>query len=802
MQCRTTTRAGSAPRRARLLVAWMIALLPIVVTTTAATTIATIASVADATPAAAAIDHPTGIDVSNYQHPNGAAINWSAVAGSGISFAFIKATEGPISCSGSLYTNSYFASDWSAAGKAGLYRGAYHFARPGSVASAITQAHQFAAVVGPMNGPHDLPPVLDLEVTCDLSPSAIAAWSHAWIDEVARLTGRHAIITTYPSFWSTSMAGNASFANQPLWIATYGPAPIVPPAWPYWTFWQSSSTATVPGINGAVDFDHFCCGAAGLDRLAAEQQHNPFGRVDEMTPGYGTLRVGGWDLDLDSFTSIDTHIYVDGVGRANVPANLVRPDIKADWPAWGDKHGFSTTIGPLPAGNHQVCVYGISVGVGSNTLLECRTVTVLSPDPRGVVEQVTTGIRSVTMSGWVLDPESSASNEVIATIDGIEAGRIDATLARPDVERVYAANGPAHGFSLPITLPTGGRHRLCVIGTNIAGYGTDTTLDCRDINLPTGSPIGVIEDAHGEPGQIKVGGWTMDPDTATSIPTHIYVDGVGRIFSAAGARPDIANAFPGYGPAHGIAASFTGLAPGAHSVCVYGIESGGTGVNTLLSCRTVTVPGGSPRGAVDSIVGGPGLLHVRGWTLDPDTTASIPTHIYVDGVGRAFTAGADRPDIANAFVGYGAAHGIDAVFTGVTPGQHAVCVYGIEIAGGGSHTLLTCQAVTVPGGSPFGVLDGVAGGHGSVRVTGWAIDPDTSAPVPVHVYVDGIGRIFSAGSARPDVGAFYPDWGNSHGMDLTYGGLTAGQHTVCTYAINAAGTGDHSLLGCRVVSVT
>jgi GH25 family lysozyme M1 (1,4-beta-N-acetylmuramidase) len=676
--------------------AWLIGMLPIVATVTATTTIATVASVAQAPPAAAVVAHPSGIDVSNYQHPNGAAINWTSVAASGISFAFIKATEGPVSCTGSLYTNSYFASDWVAAGNAGLYRGAYHFARPGSIASAITQAHQFAAVVGPMNGGHDLPPVLDLEVTCGLSAAAISAWSHAWIDEVARLTGRHAIITTYPSFWSTSMAGDPSFANVPLWIATYGPAPIVPPAWPYWTFWQSSSTSTVPGIIGNVDFDHFCCGEAGLARLAAEQQHNPFGHVDEMTPGLGTLRVGGWGLDLDSFSSIDVHVYVDGVGRANVPANLPRPDIKADWPAWGDKHGFSTTIGPLSAGNHQVCVYGISLGPGTNSLLECRTVNVLSPDPKGVVEQVATGIRSVTMTGWSLDPDSSASNEVIATVDGIEAGRAAATLSRPDVERVYSSNGPAHGFSLAITLPTGGRHRLCVIGTDIAGYGSDTALDCRDINLPTGSPIGVIEDVHAEPGQIKVGGWTMDPDTA----------------------------------------------------------------------------------------------------------ASIPTHIYVDGIGRAFTANADRPDIASAFVGYGAAHGIDATFNGLAPGQHTICVYGIETAGGGSHTLLTCRTVTVPGGSPFGVLDGVAGGHGSVRVTGWAIDPDTATTAPVHVYVDGIGRIFAAGTLRPDVGAVYPEWGNNHGIDLTYGGLTAGQHTVCAYAINTAGAGANTLLGCSTVTTT
>jgi len=800
---RPACSAGMA-RVARLAMAWLFAVTPMLATVTAITAATTIATVADAPPAAAAataVSRPTGIDVSNYQHPNGAPIDWQAVRGSGISFAFIKATEGPISCTGSLYTNSYFKSDWVAAAGVGLYRGAYHFARPGDIASAITQARQFAAVVGSLNGPLDLPPVLDLEVTCGHSASTIAAWSHAWINEVARLTGRHAIIATYPSFWSTSMEGDTSFANVPLWIATYGPAPIVPPAWAFWTFWQSSSTSTVPGISSLVDFDYFCCGEAGLARLAADQEHDPFGHVDEWTPGLGTVKVSGWTLDLDSFASIDTHVYVDGVGRANVPANLPRPDIASDWPAWGEKHGFSTTIGPLTGGDHRVCVYGISTGPGVNTLLECRTVVVPSPDPKGVVEEVKTGIRSVAMSGWTFDPDTAESNEIVATIDGQVAGRTTASATPPDVERAFG-KGSLHGFSLALTLPTGGAHRLCIIATNIAGYGSDKTLDCRDLNLPTGSPLGVIEDVHGEPGVIRIRGWTLDPDTAASIPTHVYVDGVGRIFTANASRPDVAKVHPLYGPAHGIDVSFTGVSPGAHTVCIHGIETAGLGANALLGCRSVTVPGGSPRGAIDDISVGPGNVRVRGWTLDPDTAASIPTHIYVDGVGRSFDADVNRPDIDAAFPGYGPAHGIDAVFTDLKPGAHTVCVYGINMAGAGAHTLLGCRVVTVPTGSPIGYLDAVVGVQGAVRVSGWAIDPDTALPIPVHVYVDGIGRIFSANTARADVGAVFPGWGPNHGIDLAFTGLAPGNHTVCTYAIETAGAGANTLLGCRSVTTT
>src|SRR5437867_1330928 len=58
-----------------------------------------------------------GIDVSHYQ----GAINWDDVASGGISFAYIKATEG------TNFVDPLFAQNWAGAEAAGLRRGAYHF---------------------------------------------------------------------------------------------------------------------------------------------------------------------------------------------------------------------------------------------------------------------------------------------------------------------------------------------------------------------------------------------------------------------------------------------------------------------------------------------------------------------------------------------------------------------------------------------------------------------------------------------------------------------------------------------------
>jgi GH25 family lysozyme M1 (1,4-beta-N-acetylmuramidase) len=100
-----------------------------------------------------------GIDISAYQHPNGASIDFARVKASGTKFVFVKATEG------TSYVNSFFHSDWTSIGSHGMYRGAYHFAQPGAFSTAGAQARHFVATIGSLKGSLDLPPVLDLEVS-------------------------------------------------------------------------------------------------------------------------------------------------------------------------------------------------------------------------------------------------------------------------------------------------------------------------------------------------------------------------------------------------------------------------------------------------------------------------------------------------------------------------------------------------------------------------------------------------------------------------------------------------------------
>lgn len=222
-------------------------------------------SVVVALSAAACTDLPTGpaavdqsidgIDVSHWQ----GTIDWRAVRGSGIDFAFIKATEG------GTHTDPQFARNWAAAADAGITRGAYHYFRPD--VDPVKQAEHFLRVT--RLGPGDLPAVLDVETSDGVAGDALLRAIRSWLQTVERATGKRPIVYTYPDFWNRYVS--ASPGPYPLWIASYGrDQPLMPTiGWSEWTFWQSSATGRVPGIQGNVDLDHFRGGRTQLAALVS-----------------------------------------------------------------------------------------------------------------------------------------------------------------------------------------------------------------------------------------------------------------------------------------------------------------------------------------------------------------------------------------------------------------------------------------------------------------------------------------------------------------------------------------------------
>ena len=101
---------------------------------------------------------------------------------------------------------------------------------------------------------------------------------------------------------------------------------------------------------------------------------------------------------------------------------------------------------------------------------------------------------------------------------------------------------------------------------------------------------------------------------------------------------------------------------------------------------------------------------------------------------------------------------------------------------------------------PIGAFDAATStSPGVIAVRGWALDPDTTSPINVHVYVDGVvTRSITANTPRPDVGRIFGK-GNNHGFASTIR-ASAGAHQVCVYAINTP-AGPNPRIGCKNLTV-
>lgn len=103
------------------------------------------------------------------------------------------------------------------------------------------------------------------------------------------------------------------------------------------------------------------------------------------------------------------------------------------------------------------------------------------------------------------------------------------------------------------------------------------------------------------------------------------------------------------------------------------------------------------------------------------------------------------------------------------------------------------------GNEPIGHLDITQVAGSAVRVSGWAIDPNTSASVVVNVVSQGRTYATTADLARPDVAAVHRGHGERHGFEFTTPSLGTGKTSVCVWVPNV-GPGRHGrLLGCRTI---
>jgi lysozyme len=186
-----------------------------------------------------------GIDVSIYQ----GVIDWPKVKTSGVTFAFIRVSDGV----GGPDRN--FATNWANARAAGVIRGVYQFFREDE--DPVAEADLLLDMMGTLE-PDDLPPVIDVETADGQSQATVVDHIGKWLDRIETATGRKAIIYAGLYSWPSLAGGSDAYVDHALWIPQYGPTcPSLPAPWTNWAFFQYSDTMSIDGIDGNVDGDYF-----------------------------------------------------------------------------------------------------------------------------------------------------------------------------------------------------------------------------------------------------------------------------------------------------------------------------------------------------------------------------------------------------------------------------------------------------------------------------------------------------------------------------------------------------------------
>src|SRR6185503_11471658 len=167
-----------------------------------------------------------GVDVSHHQGD----VDWPRLAGAGVQFAYIKASEG------TAFKDSRYTDNWIAARRAGVIPGAYHFYS--LCAPPELQAKNFLASAPPTSSP-TLPPAVDLEFggNCSQRPSTQAFQSdlRQFLEIVETAWGRPAVLYATPEFYPEFLEGQ--FANNPLWVRSVFGRPRVA-GFGRWRLWQ------------------------------------------------------------------------------------------------------------------------------------------------------------------------------------------------------------------------------------------------------------------------------------------------------------------------------------------------------------------------------------------------------------------------------------------------------------------------------------------------------------------------------------------------------------------------------------
>lgn len=205
-----------------------------------------------------------GVDVSRWQGD----LDWVKLRRQGANFAYIKATEGDD------HTDAMFRRNWSAAAKAGIPRGAYHFFYWCSKAE--LQADWFIRHVPKEKGA--LPPVIDVEWnshsrTCKHRPprAMVLKKMKVFMKKLERHYGQKPVIYTAPDFYEDNLKGE--FREYSFWLRSVAAHPKKRYPGRDFAFWQYSGTGLSAGHSTQIDLNVFNGNEKSWRRWLAQRTH-------------------------------------------------------------------------------------------------------------------------------------------------------------------------------------------------------------------------------------------------------------------------------------------------------------------------------------------------------------------------------------------------------------------------------------------------------------------------------------------------------------------------------------------------
>jgi GH25 family lysozyme M1 (1,4-beta-N-acetylmuramidase) len=232
-----------------------------------------------------------GIDVSTHQ----GTIDWDEVAGAGLSFAIIKATQGRSEATAGLrnFTDSKFKRNITEAPRTGLRVGVYHYLTAQTVGEAMEEAEYFLSVITPYKLLINLWAVVDVE--SKYLPKDKTLLTQIVNTFCSRVTsaGLRPMVYTNPDYLKHRLN---DISYWPLWLALWRNKTNVPTVadYPAMKLWQWGGEA-IPGISGKTDANFAIVDLPAIKEepaLATTQRPKP--EVKDETPSAWAQEAFSW----------------------------------------------------------------------------------------------------------------------------------------------------------------------------------------------------------------------------------------------------------------------------------------------------------------------------------------------------------------------------------------------------------------------------------------------------------------------------------------------------------------------------